>query len=343
MTVPENMFALVLKNDGFSGTQEGPSIESLDPYLDALEISVPEPADGQVLIRLIQANINPSDLHFIKGEYGLPRKVGVPAGFEGVGEVVSAGKGGEGLVGNRVAFVASASGAWAEYAIADAASCAPLRDDVSDADGATIFVNPLSAIAMYEEVKQSGTESFIMTAAASQLCKLITGLAKADGIKVISIVRHDEQIDILKQLGATHVLNCRSDGFKKQVADLIKQEKPRFMLDAVADQISSDLFFAMPSRSRWMVYGKLSTELPVMTQMGQFVFLEKHIEGFWLTKWLNDKPLQEKIAAIMKVQELFASGVWKTDVAEVISLRDAHAKLPDALSKMNTGKVMLVP
>ena len=343
MSHPEKMFALVLLNDGFSDTQEGPSITTLEPFLEPREIDVPKPRDGQVLIRLIRANINPSDLHFIKGEYGLPRRMGVPAGFEGVGEVTSAGAGGEGLVGRRVAFLASASGAWAEYVIADAITCIPVRDDLRDEDAATLFVNPLTAVAMFDEVKKADTTSFIMTAAASQLCKLITGLAKDEGIHAISIVRRDEQIETLKDHGATHVLNCTAPDFEQAIGKIMRDEKPRIMLDAVADQISADMFFAMPNRSRWVVYGKLSIEAPVMSQMGQFVFTGKSIEGFWLTKWMQSKPPQEQMAVIAQVQELFASGKWQTDIRASVPLRDAMKRLPEELSHMNTGKVMLVP
>ena len=69
----------------------------------------------------------------------------------------------------------------------------------------------------------------------------------------------------------------------------------------------------------------------------------KQIEGFWLTQWMRTKPVEDQIAAGMKVQQLFASGAWKTDVAEVIPIREAHDRLPAAVSKINTGKVMLVP
>ena len=343
MSLPTKMFALVLRNDGYSNTQEGPSITTLEPYLEAKDIDVPEPDDGQVLIRLIRANINPSDLHFIKGEYGLPRRIGVPAGFEGVGEVVSAGAGGEGLVGKRVAFLASASGAWAEYVIADVITCIPVRDDLRDEDAATLFVNPLTAVAMFDEVKKSGTTSFIMTAAASQLCKLIIGLAKDSDINAISIVRNDEQIETLEKLGAAHVVNCMTSDFQLNIGNLMKEEKPRILLDAVADQISADIFFAMPNRAKWVVYGKLSPDVPIMSEMGQFIFTGKQIEGFWLSKWMQSKPPKEQMAVVTQVQELFASGKWKTDVRATISLRDVMTKLPDELSNVNTGKVMLVP
>ena len=343
MSIPEKMHGLVLKNDGFSGTSEGPSIKSLEPYLEYVEIPVPDPGDGQVLIRVIYGSVNPSDLHYIKGEYGVPRRKGVPAGFEAVGEVVKAGAGAEGLLGKRVGFFGSASGVWAGFSIAEASMCIPVRDDVRDEDAAALLVNPLTAIAMYEEAKAGGNDCFIMTAAASQLCKLIAGLAAEENHKVISVVRRDEHVTNIKEYGSTEVLNCQSSKFMNQMQELIREHKPRAMLDAVADQISSDIFTAMPSGSRWIVYGKLSSESPVLNQMGQFIFMNKQIEGFWLTKWMKEKPPEAQMGAALKVQEMFASGKWQTDIAQKISLRDAHSELPKALSKMNTGKVLLTP
>ena len=83
--------------------------------------------------------------------------------------------------------------------------------------------------------------------------------------------------------------------------------------------------------------------MPVLEQPGQFIFMGKQIEGFWLTQWMKNKPVEDQIKASMRVQELFASGKWQTDVAAVIPIAEAHEKLPAALSGMNTGKVMLVP
>lgn len=339
------MKALVLKHDGYSGTQEGPDISTLDPYLTYQDMEIPEPVKGQVLIKVALGNINPSDLHFIKGEYGQPRRSGVAAGFEGVGEVVKAGEGGEGLIGKRVAFyvVAHGSGSWAEYALTDVTSCIILRDDLRDEDGATLFVNPLTAIAMFDEVLKSKASSFIMSAAASQLCKLITGLAVEAGVRPIALVRRDEQIDSLKSIGNTHVLNVTSDDFIQNATKIIRNEKPRVYLDAVADQISSQLFEVMPNRSRWMIYGKLSSQNPTLNQIGQLIFMDKSIEGFWLIKWMQNTSPQDRVSAVSRVQELFITETWKTDIHSIVPLQSAFDDLPDALSGMNQGKVMIRP
>ena len=341
--VPATMKALTVIGSGFSGTAEGPSITTLDPYVELKNIPVPRPDKDQVLVRVTLANINPSDLHFIKGEYGLPRVCGKPAGFEGCGTVAAAGEGAEGLVGRRVAFVANHSGAWAEYALTDAASCVPVIDAVKDEDAAAFFVNPLTAIAMFGEIKAAGARSFILSAGASQLCKLIAGLAKEEGYSAISLVRRAEQVAHLKELGAAHVLDISAPGFSKEITALIRAEKPLVFLDAVADQISSDIFFAMPARAQWVIYGKLSPEPPVLSQPGQFVFMDKLIRGFWLTKWLNEQPPEAVAATGAKAMAMFASGKWKTDVAAIIPLAEAHARLPEALAGANTGKVMLKP
>ena len=109
--LPATMFAVVQTQDGFSGKATGPAIEDASEWLAESELPVPQPGPGQVLIRLRMASVNPSDLHFIKGEYGQPRVKGAPAGFEGCGDVVATGAGAEALQGQRVAFVAAGSGA----------------------------------------------------------------------------------------------------------------------------------------------------------------------------------------------------------------------------------------
>ncbi|MEM7507818.1 MAG: alcohol dehydrogenase catalytic domain-containing protein [Pseudomonadota bacterium] len=346
MTLPSEMLALTLTADGFAdGAGSGPYLDDLAPYLDAVRIAVPQPGAGQVLVRMRMAAINPSDIHFIKGEYGLPRVKGAAAGFEGCGEVVAIGAGAEALDGKRVAFVGSktGTGAWAEYVLAEATSCVPLPPMIRDQDAAGLFVNPLTAIGMVSLAAEAGSPAIVMTAGASQLCKLMIGLARDKGIKTVPLVRRAEQIEMLREIGADHPLAIADPNFEAEFAKIMEAEKPRILLDAVADDVSARAFFAMPNRTRWVVYGKLSASPASLEQMGQFVFTGKRIEGFWLTHWLGTIDEATRNAAFATLFERFGSGTWRTDVQAEIPLGEAHTRLPAELMRENTGKVLFVP
>lgn len=341
MTLPATMKALVQRHDGYANTSTGLELADAADWLEAAEIPVPKPGPGQALIRVALSCINPSDIHFVKGEYGQPRRKGMPAGFEACGEVVAAGEGGEGLVGKRVSFVATASGAWAEYALTDAAQCIPLIPGVRDEDGASMIVNPLTALAMFDIPREMGC-AFVATAAGSQLGKLMAGLAKDHDVPMIAVVRRQAVADQLKEMGAQVALATEAADFQARFAEACKALKPRVLLDAVGDQITADMFFAMPNRTRWISYGKISTQPPALTQMGQFIFTGKTIEGFWLSKWLVEADAPRRAAVVGEAMERFASGKWAIDEAARLGLDDAVAGLAPAWGK-GGGKVFIAP
>ena len=341
------MKSLILKQDGFARDKPASIVlTDLHPFVEYSDLPEPEPEKGQVKIKVKLASVNPSDEMFIQGLYGQKRIAGNGAGFEGVGEVVASGGGGiaDAIMGLRVAFVAvpGKPGSWSEYSIADAATCIPLIKDVRDEDGAALIVNPLTALAMFGIVKQDGSKSFIVSAGASQLCKLMISAAKDEGYAPIAIVRRDSQIEPLKALGAAHILNSESDSFDNDLRALMRSEKPRIFLDAVANQCCARIFDAMPNSSRWIIYGKLDEEPPTIIAPGQMIFQSKVIEGFWLTRWMREQPLEQKMAVIQQVQKRFATGAWKTDVTAIVALADAVDRLPEVLAKPN-GKVFIKP
>ena len=339
MTTPETMRALIQRHDGYANTATGPNVEDLTPFLSDEMIKVPTPEKGQALIKVHLAAVNPSDIHFIKGEYGQPRVKGVPAGFEAVGEVIA---GDTPYVGQRVSFFATVSGTWAEYALTDASGLVPCRPDLAEVDAAGQLVNPLTAIAMFDLVKDSGAESFVLNAAGSQLGKLLIALGRDQGIKPIAVVRRAEQADALKALGAAKVIVSSDDAAMAQAKTIFADLKPRILLDAVGDQFTADLFFAMPSHACWVNYGKLSMDAPALTQLGQLIFQDKHIEGFWLTRWMKQVDQARIPAAFMEIQERFVSGAWGTDVAGIVPLSQAMEKLPDVLARRD-GKAFIDP
>lgn len=343
MSLPATMNALVLNGDGFSSKPPAGELV-LDDFVSYSQLPVPVPKPGQVLIKVRLASVNPSDEMFIQGLYGQPRVKGAAAGFEAVGDVVASGGGflANRLKGKRVAFVATGSGTWAEYCLAEAAVCIPLRKTIRDEDGAAMVVNPLTAVAMFDLVKAEGEKAFVMSAAGSQLCKLIGDLAKAEGYRPIAIVRRENQAEIMKAHGAAHVLVQTAPDFTSKLRETCKAEKPRIFLDAVTGPLGGKVFKAMGKGARWIVYGRLDPSDTVIPEPGELIFLLKRIEGFWLPVWLRNASMFKKMAVIRQVQARFASGEWRTDVSAIVSLAEAAEKLVPAL-RMPDGKAFLKP
>lgn len=346
--MPQTMLALTLRESGLATAAQPtqPGRQALAPFLEAKRIDVPRPGPGQVLVRVGLASVNPSDRVFVAGRYGQARVAGRPAGFEGMGMVVDAGGGllARALVGRRVAFAVTpdGSGAWAEVACTQASACIPLRDDVGDEDGATLIVNPLTAAALFDRLRRSGSQSFVLNAAGSQLGKLLMGLASERGHRPIALVRREAALDAVRALGASHAFCTGDPDLPAQLARRFHVENTLTFLDAVVDVHSAITFEAMPSRARWIIYGVLAEEPARLTGAGQLIFMRKHIEGFWLADWMRRTSLPRKLATVRAVQQRFASGRWRTDVSAIIPLAEAVEALPDAL-EAGEGKVLIRP
>ena len=343
MTSPRTTTALTLREGGYA-TEAVPQVPaSLEPFLELREVPLPDLREGQVLIAVIMAPVNPSDFFYLQGGYGRPRVAGVGAGFEGVGRVI-AGKGAaaEALTGQRVAFMGTVTGSWAAHAVSDALLCIPLRGELRDEDGAALIVNPLTAAALVDLVQDREAPSFVLNAASSQLGRLILGLARDEGLQAIAVIRRPDDRDTLRELGATEVLVSSAEDFAAAARAAVRSLKPRVLLDAVGDQVAADLFFAMPAGTAWISYGKMSDEAPKLTQMGQFIFMDKRIEGFWLSSWLPRLSRERRAELIAKVQDRFANGKWTTRVAAKLPLSEAIAGIVPAYRR-NAGKVMLTP
>ncbi|NMG39170.1 zinc-binding dehydrogenase [Chelativorans sp. ZYF759] len=345
MNVPTRMKALLQKHDGYATEHSGVVLEAMAPYLEQGEIALPQPGEGQLLIKVSLAAVNPSDVMFVKGLYGQPRQKGRPPGFEGVGEVVAAGpdKESQALIGKRVAFATgrSGSGSWAEYAIADARAVIPVIDQLRDEDAAAFIVNPLTALAMFDLVREEGAKSFILSAAASQLCKLMMRAARDEGFRPIALVRRDDD-GHLAEAGAAHVLNVTAPDFEARLAAVLKEEKPRVFLDAVTGKMAGQVFNAMGRGARWVIYGRMDSGDTVIPEPGQLIFMGKRIEGFWLTEWMGVTPTDRKAVVVMEAQKRFADGRWQTDVTAIVPLAEAMDRLPQELEKPD-GKVFVAP
>src|SRR6185437_4029860 len=123
---------------------------------------------------------------------------------------------------------------------------------------------------------------------------------------------------------------------------VMKEEQPRIFLDAVTGPLAGAIFDAMPKRARWIVYGRMDPSATAIPQPGQLIFMQKRIQGFWLTEWMRHTPPERKMQAAMEAQKRFAHGRWSTDVTAVVPLAEAMSRVPAELAKPN-GKVFIRP
>lgn len=292
--------------------------------LEISEESFPEPTGNQVLVKMEAAPINPSDLailtsaaDFENADYSDGKVVAqmpepflsgqksrhgqrLPAGNEGAGTVIATGDGdmAKGLMGQRVACVPG--NAFSQYAIADAMMCLPLGDHSCEA-GASSFVNPMTALGFVENAKMDGQKAIVHTAAASNLGQMLIRICEEDGMDLVNIVRKAEHVEMLKGLGAKHVVNSSDDDFMKQLRTAIDDTDAFYGFDPIGGgQATDHVFKAMEQvavskmteysrygsnqQKRMFIYGRLD--------MGPTVLTPSYGFGWTLSGWLLTPFLQ---------------------------------------------------
>lgn len=311
-------------------------------------IPVPQPGPGEVLVKMYASPINPSDLAFLAGGYGIKKPYPVVPGFEGSGTVVAAGKGifPKLWLGKKVACAASPklNGCWAEYMVTNAASCVPLSKKISMEQGSMMFVNPMTALAFFDVYNKTPNPSkkprgIINTAAASALGQMIIKLGKQKGIPVISVVRRAEQVEILKSAGAEYVVNSSDPDFELKLRELAHKLNATILFDAVGGILPQQLLSAAPKGSSLFIYGRLSADTCEISP-GELIFTGNRIQGFWLTNWLHEKGMIRSVLTIQKVKSLIGNELG-TAIHQQFPPENIQEAIETYKNNMSKGKVLI--
>ena len=228
--------------------------------LSLQDVPVPTPAANEVLVRVEAAPINPSDLGLLvaSADMGTAKVAGtperptvsasigtgalgalsarlgesLPVGNEGAGTVVAAGSSpaAQALLGRIVGL--AGGGMYTQYRAVDAAACLVLPDGATAKDGASSFVNPLTALGMVETMEREGHSALVHTAAASNLGQMLVKICLEDDIPLVNIVRKPDQEELLRALGAVHVCNSTSPTFASDLADALAATSATLAFDA---------------------------------------------------------------------------------------------------------------
>lgn len=305
-------------------------------------IPVPEPGPGEVLVKMEAAPVNPSDLANISGDY-LAASWPFTPGLEGSGTIVKAGKGllPRMRLGKRVACSphSGEDGTWAEYMKTPVMNTVPLPGDLNMEQGSMMLVNPMTAMALITMAKQGKHPALVNNAAASSLGKMLIRLALKESIPLISIVRKEQQLEELKELGATHVLNSSSTSFPEELKSLSHKLNASLFLDAVTGKETGRLLAAAPDGSTLVAYARLSGD-PIQADPSDLIRLNKNITGFQLGNWLSDKSIPFKLKFLGKVKnemnEALSSHVHRT-----FAMEEVNEAITLYMKEMSAGKVLL--
>jgi len=227
--------------------------------LSLVDVELSPPGPGEVIVRIEAAPLNPSDLGLLTGpadlatleqggtadrpvltaeipEQRLPMvrarlDESMPVGNEGAGTVIAAGDGAEELIGKTVAVIGG--GMYTQYRKARLSDLLPFPDGVTARQGASAFVNPLTALAMVETMRAEGHKALVHTAAASNLGQMLNRICIADGVSLVNIVRSTEQAKILRDIGARYVVDSTSDNFRNELVDALAETGATLAFDAI--------------------------------------------------------------------------------------------------------------
>jgi NADPH:quinone reductase-like Zn-dependent oxidoreductase len=286
-------------------------------------------------------------LLLLQGKYGVLKTLPCVPGWEGAGTVVASGGGvlAGWLRGKRVACGGQddRDGTWAEFFVADANKCIPLKRGLSIEQASSMIVNPLTAMGLLDTARRAGHRAAVHTAGASQLGRMLLSMAAESNYPIIHVVRRDAQVELLRSLGADHVLNSSDESFSDQFQSACSSANATAAFEAVAGDMSGTVINLMPPGSTAYVYGALSEEACGNIDPIELIFRDKTVTGFYLGKWLQSRGLLGILRATGRVQRMLIDGRIATEVQRVLSLDEAVDGLKQYVNNMTQGKVLIAP
>ena len=262
-------------SDGKTGLQLRSLLKrSGELELSLVNIPTPEPAEDEVVVRIEATPINPSDLGLLIGPADMSTAVAsgtkdlpvitakmpeaavkmmgarldqsLPVGNEGAGTVIRTGSSdaAKALMGKLVSVIGGAM--YTQYRTVKARDVMPLPAGITAADGASWFVNPLTALGMTETMRRENHKALVHTAAASNLGQMLNKICIKDGIGLVNIVRSKEQADILHKIGAKHVVDSTSPTFMDDLTAALVETGATIAFDAIGGgKLASQILTAM--------------------------------------------------------------------------------------------------
>lgn len=303
------------------------------------EWPVPEPGVGMVNVKMIAAPINPADLNIIEGKYGeLPELPAIP-GSEGAGRVVALGAGvGAFRVGELVSVIRR--GTWSQHLSVAEKDVFPVPDSTDPLQAAMLGVNPPTALLMLETLPDlKPGEWIVQNAANSGVGRCVIQIAKARGLRTLNIVRREELVAELTELGADCVVTEETD-LRTAAKDICGGKLPRLGFNAVGGASALNLANGLAKDGHLITYGAMGRQ-PLKIPNGLLIFKNLTFSGFWLTRWKSHASREEQNRVFSELGNLLAAQKLQIAIHRVFPASQINEALAEAAAEKRAGKVLL--
>jgi NADPH:quinone reductase len=311
--------------------------------LQLAEVATPQPAKGQVLIKVAASGINFADTQQRSGKYPLPLQLPSSLGFEVAGTIETVGTDVDAsLIGKRIAVFLSTPTGYSEYVVADAGAVIPIPDALTFEQSVALLVQGLTAYFLLEEaIGNVSGKSILVHTAAGGVGSLAIQLAKIKGASLlIGTASQEKKLSLIRELGAHAAINYTEAHWTDQVKEATGGKGVDIILDAVnGDYLKQNLSVLAPF-GRLVSYGSLSGGQVQLgnAELTSLIFKNQGIVGFSLYGISQDRTAKA-------LQEIFAyavSGRLQAVVGHVYPLAQAAQAHKDIEARQTTGKVVLV-
>jgi mitochondrial enoyl-[acyl-carrier protein] reductase / trans-2-enoyl-CoA reductase len=320
-------------------TERGPVPQA---SIECMEFPDPVLAEGQVLVQVLAAPINPSDVLTLTGEYGTLPPLPAIGGNEGVGKVVAHGPGVSAPAIGQTVLLPRGAGSWSTHVVGEARRLIPLPNEADPLQLAMMVVNPPTASLMLSEfvALQSG-EWVIQNAANSGVGGYLVQLAKLRGLKTVNVVRRDSAVAAVRSAGGDVVL-VDGPGLDQRVAEATGQAAIRLAIDAVGGQATNRLAGCVAEGGTLVNYGLMSGEDCVVAPR-HLIFRDVSLRGFWLALWFRKATPPQQMAMFGEIGKLIATGQLKARIQATYDLPQIKDAVAAAAAGERDGKILIVP
>tara|TARA_R110001599_G_scaffold353512_1_gene593490 strand:+ start:88783 stop:89802 length:1020 start_codon:yes stop_codon:yes gene_type:complete len=313
--------------------------------IEAVPFNKPELQDGQVLLELLAAPINPSDVLTLTGQYGILPPLPAIGGGEGVGKVVEHGPGVTGPEIGQTVLLPFGIGTWATHMVADASALVPLPNDVDPVQLSMITVNPPTASLLLSEfVDLQEGDWVIQNAANSGVGSYLIALAKLRGLKTVNVVRRESLVAPLLAAGADVALvdgDVDGQSLAERVSAATGGARIKLGIDAVGGAATNRIGEALSEGATIVNYGAMSGE-PCMLHPSNIVFKDITVRGFWLVIWFRTSTPAQQQALYGELTGLIAQGKLSTAIDSTYTVKDIKKAVEVAAAGKRNGKVVVV-